>query len=85
MADEIDALVADMPICMLTIMRHPGMGLATLTQPLTIEPVGIALPKGDPQLQSLLSSCILAFEGAGVLDQLRKMWFEDGIWVAALP
>ena len=24
-------------------------------------------------------------EGAGVLDQLRKKWLEDGSWIAALP
>jgi len=85
MADEIDALVADMPICMLTIMRHPGKKLATLTQPLTVEPVGIAMPMGDPQLKSLLDSYIRAFEGTGLLDQLRKKWLEDGTWIAALP
>jgi len=85
MADEIDALVADMPICMLTIMRHPGKELATLNAPLTIEPVGIAMPMGDPQLKSLLDSYIRAFEGTGLLDQLRKKWFEDGTWIAALP
>ena len=85
MADEIDALVADMPICMLTIMRHPGKGLATLNAPLTVEPVGIAMPTGDPQFKGLVDSYIRAFEGTGVLDQLRKKWFEDGTWVAALP
>ena len=63
MADEIDALVADMPICVLTIMRHPGKGLATLTQPLTVEPVGIAMPMGDPQLKGLLDSYIDRLRG----------------------
>jgi polar amino acid transport system substrate-binding protein len=85
MADEIDALVADMPICVLTLMRHPGKELATLAQPLTVEPVGIAMPMGDPQLKSLLDSYITAFEGTGILPALRKKWLEDGSWVAALP
>ena len=42
--DKIDALVADMPICMLTILRNPDAGLTTLKEPFTFEPIGIAVP-----------------------------------------
>ncbi len=83
--DEVDALVADMPICVITVMRHPGKDLATLKEPLTIEPIGIALPPGDPQLRSLVDSYLVAFEGTGLLEQLRKKWLEDSSWLAALP
>lgn len=85
LAGEVDALVADMPICIITAMRHPGKQLATLTQPLTVEPVGIAIPPGDPQLKSLLDSYLVAFEGTGLLDGVRKKWLEDDSWLAALP
>ena len=83
--DEVDALVADMPICVITVMRHPGKELATLTEPLTIEPIGIALPPGDAQLRSLIDSYLVAFEGTGLLEQLRKKWLENSSWLAALP
>jgi polar amino acid transport system substrate-binding protein len=85
LAGEVDALVADMPICIITAMRHPGKQLATLTQPLTIEPVGIAVPPGDPQLKSLLDSYLAAFERTGLLEGVRKKWLENDSWLAALP
>jgi polar amino acid transport system substrate-binding protein len=83
--DQISALVADMPICMLSLLRYPNEGLATLTQPLTVEPIGIAVPAGDPQFLNLMENYVEALEGAGVMELLRKKWLEDGSWIAALP
>ena len=83
--DEVDALVADMPICIITMMRYPNRGLATLSEPLTLEPIGIAIPANDPQLLNLLENYLETLERTTVLDQLRKKWLEDGSWVAALP
>jgi ABC-type amino acid transport substrate-binding protein len=85
MAGAIDALVADMPICLLSLMRFPNEGLATLREPLTIEPIGIALPGNDPMLHNLMDNYLDAFEKTGILEQLRKKWLEDGAWIAALP
>jgi len=82
---QADALVADMPVCVLSLMRYPGQDLVTLNQPLTIEPIGIALPAGDAQLLNLLENYFRTLEGMGVMQQLRKKWLEDGSWVAALP
>ena len=83
--DEVDALVADMSVCMLSMLRFPGKGLATLNQPLALEPSGIAMLPGDAQLKNLIENFIKAFEGTGLLEQLRKKWLEDGSWIAALP
>ena len=85
MAGDIDALVADMPICLLSLMRFPDEGLATLSEPLTIEPIGIALPGNDPMFRGLMDNYLEAFEKTGILEQLRKKWLEDGAWIAALP
>lgn len=83
--DEVDALVADMSVCMLSMLRYPGKGLATLNQPLALEPAGIAMLPKDHQLKNLIENYIKAFEGTGLLEQLRKKWLEDGSWIAALP
>lgn len=83
--DEVDALVADMPICVLSVMRYPDKGLATLNEPLNLEPVGLALSPKDPQLRGLLESYVRAYEATGQLEALRKKWLEDGSWIAALP
>jgi len=83
--DQVDALVADMPICIITMMRYPNRGLATLQEPLTLEPIGIAVPANDAQLLNLVENYIETLERTTVLDQLRKKWLEDGSWIAALP
>jgi polar amino acid transport system substrate-binding protein len=83
--DEVDALVADMSVCMLSMLRYPGKGLATLNQPLGLEPTGIAMRPNDAQLKNLIENFLAAFEGTGLMEQLRKKWLEDGSWLAALP
>lgn len=82
---QADALVADMPVCILSVMRYPGSNLVTLNQPFTIEPIGIALPANDAQFLNLVENYFRALEGMGVMQQLRKQWLEDGSWIAALP
>jgi len=84
-SDEVDALVADMPICLLSVMRYPNNRLATLDEPMTVEPIGIAMPTSDARLKSVITSYISAFEGSGLLEQLRGKWLEDGSWIVALP
>ena len=84
-AGKVDAVLADMPVCKLAVLRNPESGLVTLKKPLTIEPVGIAVSTDDPQFQHLVANFVEAFGKTGVLSQLRKKWFEDGSWVAALP
>ena len=84
-AGEADGMVADMPVCILAVLRNPDVGLTTLEQPLTVEPVGIAVSKDDPQFFNLVDNYLEAYEKTGILNKLRKKWFEDSSWVAALP
>lgn len=84
-AGKVDAVLADMSVCKLAVLRHPESGLVTLKKPLTLEPVGIAINTNDPQFQNLVDNFMDAFGKTGVLGQLRKKWFEDGDWIAALP
>jgi polar amino acid transport system substrate-binding protein len=85
MAGDADALVADYPICALTMMRYPDAGFATLSKPLTIEPIGIALPPGDSQLLNVVENYFFALEATGILEMLEKKWFEDGSWLIQVP
>lgn len=83
--DKVDALVADYPITVISVLRHPDRGLATLVTPLTIEPIGIALPADDHLLLNLVQNYMTAIQGTGVLEALRSKWFDDGSWLAQLP
>jgi len=73
------------PICALTQMRFPEAGLATLSEPLTIEPIGIALAPGDSLLLNMVTNSFSALEDIGLLDALDKKWFKDGGWLIQLP
>ncbi|MCB1701455.1 MAG: transporter substrate-binding domain-containing protein [Pseudomonadales bacterium] len=82
---KADALVADMPVCVLSVMRFPEAGLTTLERPLTVEPVGIAVSKDDPQFFNLVDNYLRAYEKTGILGKIREKWFEDNSWIAAMP
>jgi len=83
--NEVDLMVADMSICVLSVMRHADSGLTTLKQPLNMEPIGIAVSSADGQLANLLTNYLATFERAGVLEVLRKKWMENDSWVADVP
>jgi polar amino acid transport system substrate-binding protein len=83
--DKVDIMLADYPICLLSILRHPDAGLATLEAPLTIEPIGIALPPDAFQLHNLIENYMNALQIGGVLENLEAKWFRDGSWLIRLP
>lgn len=82
---KADAMVADMPICVLTVLRYPDAGLTTLSEPLTVAPVGIAVSKDDAQFLNLVDNYLDAYGKVGLLTKMRKKWFENQQWIAALP
>jgi polar amino acid transport system substrate-binding protein len=78
-------MIADIEICQLTVLRYPESGLATLTEPLTIEPIGIALPPGDPLLINLVENYLAAIDMVGLLEELHAAWYTDGSWLIQVP
>ncbi len=79
------ALVADREIVALTAFLNPKAGLATLRQPLTIEPIGLAIQAGDPLFEIYLRNALSSLEASGVLNALRSRWVERSDWVTELP
>jgi len=79
------ALVADIPVCILAVLRHPNEDLGTLSNPFTVEPVGIALSPSDARFQNLVANYLEAIERTGTLEELRKRWLEKSDWMSALP
>ena len=79
--DQVDALVADYPVCAITQLRHPEANLASLSQPLTIEPIGMALPPDDGLFLNLVENYLNTLQLMGTLETLQKKWFEDGSWL----
>jgi polar amino acid transport system substrate-binding protein len=82
---EADVMVADYPICLVTHARHPDAGLISVITRLTYEPIGIALPAGDPLLLNFVDNTLQGLAITGQLDRLQDRWFKDGRWLEQLP
>ena len=83
--DGAIAMVADYPICFLSVNRYPEAGLATLTKPISYEPIGVALPASDPLLVNWVQNVLSFLEKTGELEELTQRWFKDTSWISRLP
>ena len=81
----VDAMVADHPICIISVARYPQHDLFTIVSPFTYEPIGIALPAGDPLFVNLVDNLLNSVEGSGALERARRYWFQQGEWFDQLP
>ena len=77
-------MVADFATCVMNVMRNPTSGLVTLSEPLTVEPIGMALPANDPLLINFMENYLKALVMSGLLDELEAYWFENGSWLARM-
>lgn len=82
---KVDAMVADYPICVLTVLRNPDQGLISVVTPLNYEPIGIALPGNDPLMVNWMENYLTTLEESGVLDLLKERWIKDNSWIKRLP
>ena len=83
--DKAQALVADFPICAISVLRNPGSGLVGLAAPLSFEPIGIALPADAHHFNNLVTNYTHILEGTGLMEALRQKWFSDPAWLQLLP
>lgn len=81
---KVNALVADYPICIVSVLRYPEQKLIASLTPLTYEPIGIALPPNDPLLVNWVENYLNALEAMGQLKAFRDKWLKDGSWVKEL-
>jgi polar amino acid transport system substrate-binding protein len=82
---RIDAMVADVPILKLSMLRYPDAGLGMIEPPLSIEPIGIAIPSNDAQFENLVRNYMFSFDRSGLTTRLYEKWFENNSWIATLP
>jgi polar amino acid transport system substrate-binding protein len=84
--DNVDALVADYPICVVSFFRYPDQGLIAVITPFTYEPLGIAVPGDDPHLINWVENFLKTIQGSGALEELKRNWFgAGGSWLKRLP
>jgi len=81
---KADGMIADYPICVVAAYRNQGSGLVPVVAPITYEPIGIAVPKGDPLLVNWLDNFIRGIEKAGYMKDLGEKWFAKPTWLDQL-
>jgi polar amino acid transport system substrate-binding protein len=82
---RVRAMVADFPICNVSVYRHRDKGLTTLKSPLNYEPLGIALSPTDPLLLNWAQNFVTYLLNSGELSLLQRKWFDDASWMLQLP
>jgi ABC-type amino acid transport substrate-binding protein len=82
---KASAMIADLPACALAVLRNPDAGLVMLAEPLSVEPMGIAVSAKDGHFYNLIENYIDAIEATGILSGLREKWFDDPSWLDELP
>jgi len=82
---KADAMIADYPICLLSVIRNSDHNLISVVPPFTYEPIGIAIQKNDTLLANWLENFLGAMAGSGDLKELQEKWFKGGDWINKLP
>jgi polar amino acid transport system substrate-binding protein len=83
--DKVHAMVADYPICVVSVFRYPNQGLLSVVTTLTYEPIGVGVPAGDPLLVNWVENFMGIAEETGLLQQLQENWLLQADWLNRLP
>jgi len=83
--DKVHAMVADYPICVVSIFRYPNKGLLSVVTTLTYEPIGVGVPAGDPLLVNWVENFMGIAEKVGLLEELKRKWLLKADWLHRLP
>jgi polar amino acid transport system substrate-binding protein len=83
--DKVHAMVADYPICVVSVFRYPEKGLLSVVTQLTYEPIGVGVPAGDPLLVNWVENYMGIAEKTGLLESLRQKWLLQADWLQRLP
>jgi polar amino acid transport system substrate-binding protein len=81
---KVKAMMADFPFVTVEAIRYRDKGLVS-KQPLTSEPLGIAVRPNDPLLVNFLENLLGTMRGNGLLNALTQRWFKETDWMADLP
>ncbi|MCV9387685.1 transporter substrate-binding domain-containing protein [Reichenbachiella ulvae] len=82
--NEADVMIADYPTCAYAMLKFPNEDMVILDRPMTIEPIGIALPNDDALFVNLVDNYIESLERSGILEIMEEKWFENPYWLMQL-
>ena len=83
--DKVHAMVADYPICVVSVFRYPDQGLLSVVTTLTYEPIGVGVQAGDALLVNWVENFMGIAEETGLLQKFKEKWFQKADWLLRLP
>ena len=83
--DKVHAMVADYPICVVSVFRYPDKGLLSVVTTLTYEPIGVGVQAGDPLLVNWVENFMGIAQKTGLLEAIKEKWFLKADWLHRLP
>ncbi|UJF20143.1 transporter substrate-binding domain-containing protein [Vibrio sp. SS-MA-C1-2] len=78
---KADAFVYDLPFNATYASKHEGQ-FVHLDTPFTHEPLGWAIPQGDPDFLNFLNNYLRQIKGDGTYDRLYTKWFKQTKWLS---
>jgi len=82
--DKVDAVIADYPFCVYSVVRYSDKGLAVGESKLSFEPLGIAV-REDALWINELDNFIKMLIASGDMNVLQDRWFKSGAWIKQMP
>jgi polar amino acid transport system substrate-binding protein len=76
---KAQAVIHDTPWVAVYNRRNPDKTYAVL-EPFTTEPLGIAVPKGNPELVTWLNAFLKRYKDGGEYQKAYQYWFVDMPW-----
>ena len=77
--NKVDGMMADYPVCLSILQRHPDAGFVSLMSLLNYEPIGIAVPANDTLFINWTENFLQRLQGVGLFDELSKRWFGTAV------
>jgi polar amino acid transport system substrate-binding protein len=73
--NKVDGMMADYPVCLSILQRHPDAGFVSLMSLLNYEPIGIAVPGNDTLFINWTENFLQRVQGVGLFEELSNKWF----------
>jgi polar amino acid transport system substrate-binding protein len=77
--NKVDGMMADYPVCLSILQRHPDAGFVSLMSLLNYEPIGIAVPANDTLFINWTGNFLQRLQGVGLFEELSKRWFGTAV------
>jgi polar amino acid transport system substrate-binding protein len=79
------AVLAQTPTPSLWVDKYPDILGTPISQPLSIEPAGFGLRKGDPDAINYFNDWIIVHTADGWLQERFNYWFKSRDWKDQVP